>query len=147
MKIATLLLALVVSNGAEKSSEPVLLDFHTSWCGPCRQMRPVVEQLIQGGYRVKSIDGDESPELVLERYRVSAYPTFIAIDPKTGRSLARTQGSAQPIGNLTSLYREAKSKLTATSARSQSARDQDDQDAGEEEKTVHSPYTRTPSRG
>ncbi len=137
MKIASLLLALVITTGAEKSSEPVLLDFHTNWCGPCRQMRPVVQQLIQSGYKVKSIDGDESPDLV-ERYRVTAYPTFIVIDPKTGRSLARTQG-AQPVGNLTSLYEEAKAKLPASVARS--ARDRDDDDADEAEKRP--PRTRT----
>ena len=113
MKIATLLFALIAAPSADKSGAPILLDFHASWCGPCRQMRPAVEQLIQTGYPVKSVDIDASPELAA-RYQVTAVPTFVVID-SSGRALARTSG-AQPAEQLVSLYREAKAKLATTGA-------------------------------
>ncbi len=63
MTIATLLLALLTAT--RPSSEagqptPVLLDFHADWCGPCRRLRPAVEQLIRKGYPVKSINIDRA---------------------------------------------------------------------------------------
>ncbi len=109
MKIATLLFALIAATSADGSGGPILLDFHASWCGPCRQMRPSVEQLIQKGYPVKSVDIDQSPQLAA-RYQVTSVPTFVVIDP-SGRALARTSG-AQPASQLANLYHEAKGKLS-----------------------------------
>jgi thiol-disulfide isomerase/thioredoxin len=110
MTIATLLLALLaLPSSTAAPGEPVMLDFTATWCGPCRQMRPVVEQLIQKGYRVKPVDLDQNRDLA-ERYEVTEVPTFIVIDPESGRSLARTSGS-QPAAQLASLYKQAKAKL------------------------------------
>ena len=109
MTTVALLLALITSSpGAEAAGEPVLLDFHSDRCPPCRQMRPAIQQLIQKGYRVKSVDADESPELC-ERYQVENVPTFIVVDP-SGRAMARTQG-VQPARQLADLYRNAKAKI------------------------------------
>ena len=111
MTTAALLLALITSSpSAEAAGEPVLLDFHSEGCPPCRQMRPAIEQLIQKGYQVKSVDVEESPELA-ERYQVKDVPTFIVVDP-SGRTMARTKG-LQPARQLADLYREAKAKLAA----------------------------------
>jgi len=52
----------------------VLLDFYTTWCGPCRLLAPVLEELT--GVVVGKIDGDSSPELV-EKHNIRAYPTMI----------------------------------------------------------------------
>ncbi len=111
MTTAALLLALITSTpGAEAAGEPVLLDFHSEGCPPCRQMRPAIEQLIQKGYQVKSVDAEESPDL-FERYQVRDVPTFIVVDP-SGRTMARTKG-LQPARQLADLYRIAKAKIAA----------------------------------
>lgn len=59
-----------------QSSEPVLVDFRASWCGPCRMLDPVIEELSHeaNGYKVGSVDVDESPELAT-RYGIMSVPT------------------------------------------------------------------------
>lgn len=109
MTTAALLLALITASpSAEAAGEPVLLDFHSEGCPPCREMRPAIEMLIQRGYQVKSVDAEQSPEL-FERYQVKDIPTFIVVDP-SGRTMARTKGK-QPAGQLADLYRIVKAKL------------------------------------
>jgi thiol-disulfide isomerase/thioredoxin len=110
MTIAALLIALIATPGAEPKDKPVLLDFHASWCGPCRQMRPAVDQLSRQGYPIRSIDIDRSPRLA-ERYEVKSVPTFIVIDA-SGRALGRTEG-LQPAGRLASFYRTSSAKAKA----------------------------------
>jgi thiol-disulfide isomerase/thioredoxin len=107
MTIATLLFALIATPSGDAAGEPLLLDFHASWCGPCQQMRPAIKQLAQKGYPIKSVDVDNAPDLA-ERYQVSSVPTFIVIDAD-GQPLARTSG-AQPGGQLEKLYLSAKAK-------------------------------------
>jgi thiol-disulfide isomerase/thioredoxin len=108
MTIASLLIALITAiPSSAATSEPVLLDFHAEWCGPCRQMRPAVAQLSRKGYPIKSIDIDQAPDLK-EKYGVDAVPTFIVVDPH-GRELGRTSGS-QPAARLARFYLDAKAK-------------------------------------
>ncbi len=115
MTTATLLFALLVAVPASPDSggerQPIMLDFTASWCGPCRQMRPTVDQLIDKGFPIKAIDIDQSPELAA-KYKVSGIPAFIVIDPTTGKSLGRLEG-ARPASDLAGLYNEAKSKYLA----------------------------------
>ena len=112
MNLASWIVALIVTSTAEAPGDPVLLDFQATWCGPCRQMAPVVDKLIERGYPVKKVDVDRSPDLS-ERYKVRAVPTFIVVDAR-GKELARTQGVVEP-ADLARFYNKAKLKAAESS--------------------------------
>ena len=73
------------------AAETILLDFSSAACMPCRQMRPVVEQLKQAGYRVQEISIDRQPQIAA-RYGVTRVPTFIVVNDnrETSRLTGRT---------------------------------------------------------
>ena len=62
-----------------KSTEPVLVDFHATWCGPCKAMAPAIEAVakeMKGKLKVAKIDVDENPT-VTQNMRIQAMPTLI----------------------------------------------------------------------
>lgn len=66
-----------------------VLFFNASWCGPCRQMKPIVSQLRRQGYRLRDIDVDKNRSLA-QKYGISGIPTFVFI--KNGSEVHRFSG-------------------------------------------------------
>lgn len=63
-----------------QSSTPVLVDFWAEWCGPCRVMAPVIDELSheidESKLKFAKLNVDEAPELS-EKYRIMSIPTFL----------------------------------------------------------------------
>ena len=68
IRAALIVCALAAPAAAE---ETVLLDFTASWCGPCRQMLPVVDRLAAEGVPVRKVDIDQEPQLA-QRFGMAA---------------------------------------------------------------------------
>ena len=73
-----------------KSDVPVLADFNAAWCGPCRAMKPMLDELAESAaYKIVSIDIDEEDELA-EEYDVSSIPCLVVF--KGGEEVNRSVG-------------------------------------------------------
>jgi thioredoxin 1 len=75
-----------------QSSQPILVDFFATWCGPCKAMEPVVKEVaktVEGKVRVVKVDIDKQQQIARD-YNVSAVPTFMIF--KNGNVLWRHPG-------------------------------------------------------
>ncbi|MBR1738429.1 MAG: thioredoxin [Firmicutes bacterium] len=74
-----------------KSDVPVLVDFNAQWCGPCKSMKPMLEELAAAdpAYKIVSVDIDEEDELA-EDYDIGSIPCLVVF--KNGEEATRSVG-------------------------------------------------------
>lgn len=74
------------------SDQPVLVDFYADWCGPCRMLAPVLEEIAreyEGGVKVGKVNVDEQMELA-QKFGVSSIPLLVVF--KDGQPVAKSLG-------------------------------------------------------
>ena len=85
----------------KKSERPVLLDFYADWCGPCRMVAPIVEEIAREcpQYLIAKINVDEEPALAMQ-FGIVSIPTLIVM--KGGEVVSQVAG-ARPKAQILSM--------------------------------------------
>ena len=76
----------------KNSEKKVLLDFYTDWCGPCRMVSPIVDEIAEENpqYLVGKINVDEEPELA-QAFGVATIPTLVVMND--GKIVSQSSGA------------------------------------------------------
>lgn len=88
-----------------KSDKPVLVDFYADWCGPCRMLGPVIEELTnqRNDIKVCKLNVDENPELA-QAFRVMSIPTLMVVNKG---KIAKTSNGFRPKEEIERMLQEA----------------------------------------
>lgn len=75
------------------SKDPVIIDFWATWCGPCRMMSPIIDEIAEENTNIKvgKVNVDEEQSLAMQ-FNVMSIPTIVAI--KNGKVVGTTVGVA-----------------------------------------------------
>lgn len=85
------------------SEKPVLLDFYANWCGPCRMVSPIVEEIAEENpqYLIGKVNVDKEPELA-QQFQVLSIPTLAVI--KNGNVITQSTG-ARPKADILAMLK------------------------------------------